>query len=114
MNVILANLTLVALGVLIAVIFSKAGDFGMAARRERDAAIESLRELLASRTARGLDDKASAREARAWARATAVLKAAAYRRGETPPQRPAGTNPPPAGARPAAPPPAPSRDRHVR
>jgi hypothetical protein len=63
-------LLLVALTVL-----AKFADFGASARRQRDAALDALRELVAARTARGLDAGSSAREARAWARAIAVVRA---------------------------------------
>lgn len=58
-------------------------DFGTTVRRERDAAVSALRELIVAMHARGLDQHSAQREARAWARARAVLAAYLRRRGQT-------------------------------
>lgn len=58
-------------------------NFGNDARRERDNAIAALRELIVAMHGRGLDSHSSQREARAWARARAVLAAYLRRRGQT-------------------------------
>lgn len=58
-------------------------DFGSAARRERDAAVGALRELIVAMHARGLDSHSAQREARAWARARAVIAAYLQRRGQS-------------------------------
>lgn len=77
-------------GVLITQLLGRGVDLGFRVRRERDTAIAALRELIVAKHARGLDKNAAQREARAWARAQAVLVAQLRRRGETAPTPPEG------------------------